>query len=139
MLEAPRTPLTDAERLEEILRLLEDLRALAADHVLIVEGKKDCAALEVLSIQGDMYQMQTGGGAVGAVEYVEAHGGKAVILTDWDRKGEELAARLEELLGQGNPSVDTRIRRELRRLCRMYIKDTESLDTLVRNLSAKSI
>lgn len=125
--------MTDAERLEEIHGLLFELDDLCADHVLLIEGKKDRQALNALGVSGDMFQIQSEGGPVKAAEYVEAHGGKCVILTDWDDRGDMLADRLSDLLDD-HAIVDTHIRRGLRRLCSSYIKDIESLDSLVERL-----
>ena len=105
--------------------------------MLLVEGKKDREALDALGIGGDIFQVQSDGGPVAAADYVRSRGGKAVILTDWDRRGNTLADDLKQLLEGNSSSVDTQIRRELSGLCRMYIKDVESLDSLVALLSGK--
>ena len=62
-----------------------------------------------------------------------------MVLTDWDDRGDRLAERLEEVLGKSPEDTDFTIRSKLRHLCRMYIKDIESLDTFVFGLRAKSI
>ena len=129
--------MTEAERLEAIQILLERLDELSRTHVLLVEGKKDCEALDSLGISGDFFQVQSGGGPVAAADYVRSHGGKAVILTDWDRRGNTLADDLQSMLEGNSSDIDTQIRRELSGLCRMYIKDVESLDSLVGLLSGK--
>jgi 5S rRNA maturation endonuclease (ribonuclease M5) len=76
---------------------------------------------------------------VRAGEYVASRGGRSVVLTDWDDRGDRLAERLEEVLGKSPEDTDFTIRSKLRHLCRMYIKDIESLDTFVFGLRAKSI
>ena len=129
--------MTDEERLEAIHLLLERLDELSSDHVLLVEGKKDREALDALGIRGDIFQVQSGGGPVAAADYVREHGGRAVILTDWDRRGNTLAGDLQRLLEGNSSDVDTQVRRELSGLCRMYIKDIESLDSLVGLISGK--
>lgn len=126
-------PLTDRERHSRISEVLEELRTLSEDHVLLIEGKKDGYALDALGIIGDRYMVQSGGGPVDAVQYVEKHGGKAVILTDWDRRGESLAEYLATLLG---PKANTDIRDRLIKYCKTDIKDMESLDTLMARLGS---
>ncbi len=128
--------MTEEERLEAIQVLLERISDLSVDHVLVIEGKKDREALNSLGISGDMFLVQSSGGPVCAAEYIESHGGKAVILTDWDRRGDTLCQQISEMTGN-SPEVDTQIRRELAGLCRMYIKDVESLDALYGMLSGK--
>ena len=137
MFKTERRTMTEEERLEAIQQLLERLEELSRTHVLLAEGKKDREALDALGIGGDIFQVQSGGGPVAAADYVRSRGGKAVILTDWDRRGNTLADDLKQLLEGNSSSVDTQIRRELSGLCRMYIKDVESLDSLVALLSGK--
>ncbi len=127
--------MTDTERLEQISEMLSELNELSIDHVLLIEGKNDRHALNALGISGDMFLIQSEGGPVKAAEYVETHGGKCVVLTDWDDRGDMLAHRLREIL-EDHTIVDTRIRKGLRRLCSPYIRDMESLDSLVRRLRA---
>ncbi len=126
----------DAVRLEEILKVLERLKELSADHVILVEGRKDRDSLAHLGISGDIFQVQSSGGPSAAAEYVESKGGKAVILTDWDRRGGNLAASLRAILGKDSRDVDDTVRTDLARLSRHYVKDVEALDSLVERLSA---
>ena len=128
--------MSDEVRLEEILKVLGRVQALSADHVILVEGRKDREALAYLGISGDVFQIQSSGGPSAAAEYVESRGGKAVILTDWDRRGGNLAAALRDILGRDNPDIDGSVREDLSRLSRHYIKDVEALDSLVDRLSA---
>lgn len=128
--------MSDEVRLEEILKVLGRLKELSADHVILVEGRKDREALAYLGISGDVFQIQSSGGPSAAAEYVESRGGKAVILTDWDRRGGNLAAALCDILGRDNPDIDGSVREDLSRLSRHYIKDVEALDSLVDRLSA---
>ncbi len=128
--------MSDEVRLEEILKVLGRLKELSADHVILVEGRKDREALAYLGISGDVFQIQSSGGPSAAAEYVESRRGKAVILTDWDRRGGNLAAALRDILGRDNPDIDGSVREDLSRLSRHYIKDVEALDSLVDRLSA---
>lgn len=128
--------MNDEERLEEIQKILEDLSILAKDHVLLIEGLKDRDALNKVGIYGDMFQIQSSGGPVRAAEYVAEHGGKAVILTDWDRTGGNISAELEYQLGALDVRFDREIRKRLAILCSKYIKDVESLDSLVERLES---
>lgn len=127
--------LTDRERYDAINEVLVRLEELSADHILLIEGKKDRIPLQSLGIDADMFQIQSDGGPVIAAEYVENHGGRAVVLTDWDRRGDNLAEQLSAVLGKDNASIDYKVRRDLSRLCRAYIKDVESLYTYVTVLS----
>lgn len=125
--------MSDAVRLQKVNEVLDRLKALSADHVLLIEGLKDRRALNAVGIRGDMFQIQSSGGPAAAAQYVQEHGGKAVILTDWDRRGGSLASDLRDLLG---PDADTDVRADLAALSRHYIKDVESLDSFIERLSA---
>ena len=127
--------MNDEERLEEILELLEELKELSEDHIILTEGIRDKKAMEALGITGDIFMIQSEGGPMKAAEYVSARGKKAVILTDWDHKGGTISRELELQLSSLDIEYNTEIRAKLSVLCKKYIKDIESLDTLVERLS----
>ncbi len=126
----------DEERLRYLEEVLSELRELAADHVILIEGNKDRRSLEHL-IGPDFrsIEVQREGGPLAATERLLAHGDKAVILTDWDTRGGRLAADLESYLRFNGTEYDTSIRRRLSSVCRKDIKDVESLASLYDRLS----
>ena len=126
--------MNDEVRLERIREVLDRLAVLSEDHVILVEGVNDVAALKAVGIDGDFFTIQCSGGPMRAVEYVEAHGGKAVVLTDWDRRGGTIASQIRSMCGSGH-DIDFDVRADLGKLCRTYIKDIESLAVLVERLS----
>ncbi|MDR3206041.1 MAG: Toprim subdomain protein [Candidatus Methanoplasma sp.] len=127
--------MNDEERLREIVLALDDLADLASDHIILVEGLKDARALRALGIEGTVFQIQ-GVGPLKAAEHVAENGGKAVVLTDWDRKGGILASELEEQLSALGAGFDMTVRAKLSTLSKKYVKDVESLDSLVARLSS---
>jgi len=130
--------LNDSERLEKIQKVLDKLSILARDHTILIEGHKDKRALDSLGvIASDIFFVQADGGPMKAAEYVFGNSKKAVILTDWDKKGELIAYELSVQLKDMGIEVDTSIRSELIDLCICYIKDVESLDSLVKRLHNK--
>ena len=126
--------MNDEERLAEITEVLEELKELSEDHIILIEGLKDKKALSAVGIKGDIFMIQSEGGPIKAAEYVYEHGGEAVILTDWDRKGGTIAHELESQLSALGLVYDISIRTKLSILCKKYIKDVESLDTLLERL-----
>lgn len=126
--------MNDEERLEALNEVLERLKELAEDHIILVEGNKDVAALRSLGIEGEFFCVQVGGGPLKASEHVWNSGKKAVILTDWDRRGGNLAHSLRDGLSSLGAEYDDRIRSDIAFLVRPYCKDVESLDSVVRNL-----
>jgi dTMP kinase len=130
--------MNDEERLEKLQDVLDRLSELSEDHVILVEGNKDVSALANLNIRGDIYCVQSGGGPVKAAEYVWRSGKEAVILTDWDGRGGNLAHSLRENLRSLGVGYDDSIRSDLAFLTRMYSKDVESLDSVFGLLEERS-
>jgi dTMP kinase len=102
--------------------------------VILVEGAKDVAALRNMDIDGDFFTIQVEGGPVRAAEYAWRSGRKAVILTDWDRRGGSLARSLRENLSSLGVGYDDRVRSDMAFLARMHCKDVESMDTVLARL-----
>ena len=121
----------DAERLEAIQELLDELSSMSSTHIILVEGLKDVASLRHVGVDGEFFCVQSGGGPVKAAEHVWHSGKQAVIMTDWDRRGGTLARSLRENLQALDVRYDDRIRGELAVLCRPYVKDVESVDAVV--------
>ena len=130
--------MNEEERLEKLQDVLDRLSELSADHVILVEGKKDVSALANLGINGVIYCVQSGGGPVKAAEYVWKSGKEAIILTDWDGRGGNLAHKLRENLHSLGVGYDDSIRSDLAFLTRMYSKDVESLDSVFELLQDKT-
>ncbi len=125
----------DADRYEAIVEILEDLEELSEDSVILVEGRRDASALKRLGITGDIFTVQSSGGPIKAAEYVYEQKKKAVILTDWDSKGDTIASDLETQLSALDVSYDRDIRERLAGQCRIDIKDVQALKELVVKLS----
>lgn len=128
----------DAERLEGIEEALERLRELSRDRIILVEGSKDVSALEAVGVSGSMFCVQSGGGPVKAAEHVWRQKRSAVILTDWDGRGANLAGSLAENLDSLGVGWDGSVRRDLSVLCRPFCKDVESLDSVVALLKRRT-
>lgn len=126
--------MNDAERLEAIEEVLD---AIGDEPyaVIVVEGAKDTKSLRSLGIKNDILEINSNGGALKTAESVSLTGKKAIILTDWDRKGDEIAKRLSEQFDSLCADYDLSVREKLRIVCIRDIKDVESLDTLYGRLS----
>ena len=101
------------------------------------EGIKDRRALEPLVGEFECFMVQREGGPLRAAEYVSEQGKRAIILTDWDNKGEYLAYELESQLKALCVPFDSSIRKRLADLCRKDIKDIESLNSMYKRLTEK--
>ena len=120
-------PRIDEETLGRIREILEDIRELDGESVIIVEGRKDKEALRELGVSGNIFVLNTGRSIVENSEDLVKRFSHACILTDWDRKGGELARALRNQLSSLGMEFSLDERREIASLCRSEIKDVESL------------
>ena len=127
----------DADRFRFLCDVLDELKELTSDHVLLVEGKNDRIALEKL-IGKDFrcIEVQQEGGPLVAADRFIGTTDKAVILTDWDRKGRIIAEDLMTYLRSNDVEFDTEVRRKLSLVCKKDIKDVEKLYKLYERLSS---
>ena len=123
-------PLNDDERLRRLDEILDRIQSMSSDHVILVEGKNDRRSLLDLNLSLDTIEVQRDGGPLRAAEMVYESGKKAIILTDWDDRGDRLAKDVYEQLSALCISYDTNIRKDLRDICIKDIKDVESLHSL---------
>lgn len=122
--------LNDDERLRRLDEILDRIQSMSSDHVILVEGKNDRRSLLDLNLSLDTIEVQRDGGPLRAAEMVYESGKKAIILTDWDDRGDRLAKDLSEQLSVLCISYDMNIRKDLRDICIKDIKDVESLHSL---------
>lgn len=122
------------ETLEELEELLRQLKERPEDAVILVEGRKDRAALACLGIGGEIVQVQDAGGIFGVAEGLARNGQEAIVLTDWDRKGGQLAELLRNALKANGVRYDDSIRARMSMLCKKEIKDIESLPAFMAYL-----
>jgi 5S rRNA maturation endonuclease (ribonuclease M5) len=125
------------EKLQEILsRLSEEI----ADGIpIIVEGKKDAEALNVLGVRGKIVAAKSGGRSLLAVvtEAKDSGACEAVLLLDHDRRGKEWTARLKNLLEHEGITPNTIFWAELFGLVGREIKDVEGLASYMETLNSK--
>lgn len=137
-------PSTPQELRDEIEEWVERLGAEMAGWLIIVEGPKDEKALSNLGVKNRMIHLNKGVPIMDLVDSVWKGTGRfehemtpkgIIILTDWDRTGGRLARRLKEsCLHLGIP-FDLQARKDLAKLTSKWIRDVESLDTLLDTLS----
>ena len=127
--------MNNEQRLEMLDMIMEELRELATDHVIIVEGINDKRSLKTLGIDANFMMVQQEGGPIRIAESVYERKCKAVILTDWDEKGDTIAVELKRNLSSLCVPFNMSIRSRLKDICVKDIKDVESLDSLYERLS----
>ena len=95
---------------------------------ILIEGKKDENALKKLGINGTFIKVS--GSGLKLFEIAEKSvklSSKVIILTDFDKKGEQVAKRLAEDIQSLGSYPNLEIRRKIMGITRKFIKDIESL------------
>lgn len=129
--------MNDPERLEEIESILDELQDMSETHIALIEGNKDRRSLDNLGLHDlRTIEVQREGGPLRAAERLSGMGMKAIILTDWDDRGNRIEKDLRIQLDALCIPYDTVIRERLRDVCIKDIKDVESLDSLYRRLKS---
>jgi len=121
------TTWTASERLKLLSELLDELAHRDPDIVILVEGARDRGGLKLLGVEGEVVLVQQSSGVFHVAEELAKARKKAIILTDWDRKGGQLNRMLREALKANEVPYDDQTRRRLARLVGGEIKDVESL------------
>ncbi|MCJ7489289.1 MAG: hypothetical protein MUO87_03980 [Thermoplasmata archaeon] len=128
--------LSPSERLEETLKVIDELEELSREMPVIVEGRRDVEALGLLAVRSNIITLSKGVSLFTFSETISRDWPSVVLLTDWDRKGGQLARRLKEAFESNGTKVNDSIRRKLVILAKKDIKDIESLPAFVRRLRA---
>lgn len=120
----------------KLLSIMEELQNCAKQGMpILIEGKKDEEALRELGINGNFIKVS--GSPLKLFEIAEIaakSSSKIIILTDFDKKGNELAKRLSEDIQRLGSHADLENRRKIMGITRRYIKDIESLSRHLRQL-----
>jgi 5S rRNA maturation endonuclease (ribonuclease M5) len=118
-------------------KIIEELKIQAEEGIpVLVEGKKDEKALEELGIQGNFIKVSGSGLKLFEIAEIAAElSPSVIILTDFDRKGNELARRLSEDIQRLGSHPNILFRRKILEMTNRFIKDIESLPRHLDNLA----
>ncbi len=114
----------DLEALEELIASLIDASYQGA--AVIVEGRRDLQALRALGLPGPVI-LASRRPALELAEEAARSYSQIILLTDWDRKGDEMCKAIELHLRSVGSRPDKEIRCRLGKLVKKEIKDVESL------------
>jgi 5S rRNA maturation endonuclease (ribonuclease M5) len=103
---------------------------------VIVEGRRDVDALRLLGVTNNVVTLSKGVSLFTFCETISREWNSVVLLTDWDRKGGQLARRLKEGFEANGTKVNDSIRMNLVILSKKDIKDIESLPSFVERIRA---
>jgi 5S rRNA maturation endonuclease (ribonuclease M5) len=112
------------------------LEASDEGAVIIVEGERDERSLRDLGVEGPILRAARRP-ALEVAEEAALSFKQVVVLTDWDRAGEELARKMAEYLLSSGARVDLDTRDRLKKMVRREIKDVESLSRFVERVRAE--
>jgi 5S rRNA maturation endonuclease (ribonuclease M5) len=133
-------PRSREEMMEELIGWVDELNEHVDDILIVVEGKKDIAALTNIGVTANMVHMNKGMSILTFLEKLSSnarpfedigHFKILVIMTDWDRTGGRLASKLKEGCKNLGIHCDLDRRRELAQLTGKWIRDVESVDSLI--------
>jgi 5S rRNA maturation endonuclease (ribonuclease M5) len=114
---------------ENLLGWIEILKK--SDSIIIVEGKKDLAALERLGI---INAKELKGPIFEFCENISKDHKEAILLTDLDSEGKRLYSIIKENLERNKVKVDNSFRNFLFR--ETVLKHIEGLDSYIENLGS---
>jgi 5S rRNA maturation endonuclease (ribonuclease M5) len=79
-------------------RFLEDLSTINEEVPIIVEGSRDVQTLRALGIRGEIVTVHSGRSISEFCDEFSSNYGEAVILTDWDFRGNQIFSLLTKFL-----------------------------------------
>ena len=122
--------------LAEWQRLLEIVSTPSA--VVLVEGSRDRAALERLGLASPVLLVHQGERLPQVARSVADRYRRAIVLTDWDRTGGQLAQRLRLLLEADQIAIDLDVRRRIGRALRGELVHVEGLGSWVEHVAERA-
>jgi 5S rRNA maturation endonuclease (ribonuclease M5) len=129
---------TDTARAERIRNVQEALYEVNKRVPIIVEGKRDVRALRRLGMVGDIFAVHSGRGLYDFCEDIAERFHRAVLLLDWDDKGEALFRNLSVHL-RGLWEEFSSFREIVKLLCQKDIKDIEGIPGLLERLAGTEV
>jgi 5S rRNA maturation endonuclease (ribonuclease M5) len=112
---------------QEVEELLDELREDAEEGTpILVEGSRDTKALRELGVRGLIFKISNRKTALNSISDL-ANFSKIIIMTDFDRTGDELAKFCAKHLQSLGPRPILDIRKKLKELLRKEVKDSLAL------------
>jgi 5S rRNA maturation endonuclease (ribonuclease M5) len=119
------------EKIEKVLRRI--LVESDSGTVVIVEGRKDRETLRKLGLTGPILSFKNSRRSLNDfLSQISAK--KVILLTDFDKEGTDLSARMARELAQLRIGTDDAVRRQLGALVKQDIKTIEGLFNLVEKM-----
>ncbi|OLB71031.1 hypothetical protein AUI06_05075 [archaeon 13_2_20CM_2_52_21] len=125
--------------MEETNRILDQLRTQSEAGVpIIVEGRRDEAALRRLGIAGRVHCLKARGES--RHEFLDRLNGtkEAIVLADFDREGKELETWLYKELSQRGVKSDLKLWIRIRSIARTEVRSVEEIPNFIRALESRA-
>ena len=116
--------LVTEQEISEIKDFVSQLNSMK-ESLVVVEGKRDSAALKKIGFSGKVVEFHKFGGMINFADSVARHE-NLIILFDGDRKGRYLTGKTIQLL-QRRTNVDLRFKRKLTSITKGKIRFIEQL------------
>ena len=116
--------LVSEQEITEMRDFVSQLNSMKTS-VVVVEGKRDSAALKKIGFSGKVVEFHKFGGMINFTDSVARHE-NLIILFDGDRKGKYLTGKTIQLL-QRRTNVDLRFKRKLTSITKGKIRFIEQL------------
>ena len=124
------------EKLEKILwRITAES---SSGTVIIVEGRKDKAALRKLGLIGPIVCFKSSGRNL-ADFLGDINAKKVIVLTDFDKEGRDISAQISEALAHLGTDTDHALRKRLGALVKQDARTVQSLSRCVERIRAEEI
>ena len=137
-----RNPRIDlyAKKMERTSKIFIDLAHQSKMGVpILVEGRRDELALRKFGIAGTIHCLKaTGESRLRLLERLDGSK-RAIILTDFDREGDELESWLFQELSHRGIHPDNRAWWKLRGLAKTEVRSVEELPSFMRALQLRSL
>jgi 5S rRNA maturation endonuclease (ribonuclease M5) len=120
--------------LEDLEKILTELREENKKIPIIVEGEKDIEALRKLDIKGEIISFNKGMSIPDFCDMISKKYRSVILLTDWDRKGGFLCTTIKKNL-ESLVTCNTSYRKNFAQ--RASIKTIEGLPSWIETLKRK--
>ena len=126
-------------KFEDIEKTLKHIVSSSREGIpIIVEGRRDKEALRRLKIPGIVICLKSSGNGFYDFTANLANKREVIVLTDFDKEGTRLAAKLIDELTHMKVKVNVAIWKKLKALSRPEVRAIEELAGLVENLREES-
>ena len=129
------------EKVEKIEQILTQFIEKSSEGTpIIVDGKKDVAALQELGVKGPILKVKTGGKSFlqVTVEIEKLSSNEVILFLDFDRRGKEGTKHLQESLERGKILVNLKFWHDMRALAGREMHCIEGLPSYLSTLQEKA-